>query len=233
MSKFYLYKSDKPSKKYYVEFKNPDTSRSRIRNPARNIRMTKIYFGATGYPDFILSGGDEERKKRYIARHKKREDWSSPYAGAGVWSRYILWGEKTLPKSIKAMEKHFNIKIINRTNRKSAGANPLKEKHSAYRSMKLAQLRLTKPTTKSNKGALLDWTRAKWINLTALLTDKKKLPCGTKGKKQKEQNLPSVCRPSVRVNKKTPKLASNFTDKQIKKAIELKKKGQRIFWDKL
>ena len=131
------------------------------------------------------------------------------------------------------MEKHFNIKIINRTNRKSAGANPLKEKHSAYRSMKLAQLRLTKPTTKSNKGALLDWTRAKWINLTALLTDKKKLPCGTKGKKQKEQNLPSVCRPSVRVNKKTPKLASNFTDKQIKKAIELKKKGQRIFWDKL
>lgn len=221
MNKFYLYKSDKPSKKYYVEFENPD---SRI----RKARMKRIYFGAAGYPDFILSG-DEEKKKRYIARHKKREDWSSPYAGAGVWSRYILWGEKTLPKSIKAMEKHFNIKIINRTNRKAAGG----EKPSAYRSMKLAQKGLTKPTTKANRGALLDWSRQKWLNLTALLTDKKELACGTKGKKQKELGLPSVCRPSVKTNKKTPMLAKEFSNKQIKKAIELKKKGKRINWSEL
>ena len=215
MNKFYLYKSDKPSKKYYVEFENPNTKKSK-----------RIYFGAAGYPDFILSG-DEEKKKRYIARHKKREDWSSPYAGAGVWSRYILWGEKTLPKSIKAMEKHFNIKIINRSNK--AGG----EKPSAYRSMKLAKLGLTKPTTKANRGALLDWTRQKWVNLTALLTDKKELACGTKGKKQKELGLPSVCRPSVRTNKKTPMLAKEFSNKQIKKAIELKKKGKRINWSEL
>jgi hypothetical protein len=216
MNKFYLYKSDKPTKKYYVEFENPDSKKSK-----------KIYFGAAGYPDFILSG-DEEKKKRYIARHKKRENWSSPYAGAGVWARYILWGERTLPKSIKAMEKHFNIKIINRTNRKAAG-----EKPSAYRSMKLAKLGLTKPTTKANRGALLDWTRQKWLNLTALLTDKKELACGTKGKKQKELGLPSVCRPSVRTNKKTPMLAKEFSNKQIKKAIELKKKGKRINWKEL
>jgi len=215
MNKFYLYKSDKPSKKYYVEFENPNTKKSK-----------RIYFGAAGYPDFILSG-DEEKKKRYIARHKKREDWSSPYAGAGVWSRYILWGERTLPKSIKAMEKHFNIKIINRSNK--AGG----EKPSAYRSMKLAKLGLTKPTTKANRGALLDWTRQKWVNLTALLTDKKELACGTKGKKQKELGLPSVCRPSVRTNKKTPMLAKEFSNKQIKKAIELKKKGKRINWSEL
>jgi len=215
MNKFYLYKSDKPSKKYYVEFENPNTKKSK-----------RIYFGAAGYPDFILSG-DEEKKKRYIARHKKREDWTSPYAGAGVWSRYILWGEKTLPKSIKAMEKHFNIKIINRSN-KTGG-----EKPSAYRSMKLAKLGLTKPTTKANRGALLDWTRQKWLNLTALLTDKKELACGTKGKKQKELGLPSVCRPSVRTNKKTPMLAKEFSNKQIKKAIELKKKGKRIDWSEL
>jgi len=215
MNKFYLYKSDKPSKKYFVEFENPNTKKSK-----------RIYFGAAGYPDFILSG-DEEKKKRYIARHKKREDWSSPYAGAGVWSRYILWGEKTLPKSIKAMEKHFNIKIINRSN-KTGG-----EKPSAYRSMKLAKLGLTKPTTKANRGALLNWTKEKWLNLTALLTDKKELACGTKGKKQKELGLPSVCRPSVRTNKKTPMLAKEFSNKQIKKAIELKKKGKRINWSEL
>jgi len=224
MNKFYLYKSDKPAKKYYVEFENPD---SRTRN-IRKARMKRIYFGAAGYPDFILSGGDEEKKKRYIARHKKREDWSSPYAGAGVWSRYILWGENTLLKSIKAMEKHFNIKIINRSRRTAGG-----EKHSAYRSMKLAKLGLTKPTTKDNRGALLDWTREKWVNLTALLTDGKELACGTKGKKQKELGLPSVCRPSIRINKKTPILAKEFTNKQITKAIELKKKGKRINWKEL
>ncbi len=218
MNTFYLYKSDKPKKKYFVEFENPATSRQK-----------RIYFGAANYPDFILSGGDEKKKERYIARHQKRENWSSPYAGAGVWSRYILWGEPTLTKSIKAMEKKFNIKIVNKTrSSKSAG-----EKHSAYRSMKLASKGLTKPTTKANRGALLDWSREKWINLTALLTDKKELACGTKGKKQIEKGLPSVCRPSIKINKNTPRLAKEFSNKQIRKAIEKKKKGQRIMWDEL
>ena len=61
---------------------------------------------------------------------------------------------------------------------------PKKEKHSAYRSMKLAAEGKTKPTTKENKGALKRWTDEKWVNLTAKITDKKELPCGTKGKKQ-------------------------------------------------
>ena len=212
---FYLHKSDKPAKKYYVEFENP------------NGKLTRIYFGAAGFPDFILSGGDEERKKRYIARHKKREDWTSPYAGAGVWSRYILWGEPTLSKSIKAMEKQFNIKIINKSNKADG------EKPSAYRSMKLAKLGLSKPTTKANRGALLDWTRERWQNLTALLTDDAFYECGTKGKKQKELGLPSVCRPTIRINDKTPKLAQEFTERQIRQAIEIKKKMQRINWAEL
>jgi hypothetical protein len=216
MNKFYLYKSDKPSKKYYVEFENPKSN-----------RMKRIYFGAASMSDYTIHK-DIERRTRYRKRHQEREDWTNPYAGAGVWSRYLLWGEDTLPKSIKAMEKHFNIKIINRTRSKSGG-----EKPSAYRSMKLAKLGLTKPTTKANRGALLDWSRQKWLNLTALLTDKKELACGTKGKKQKELGLPSVCRPSVRTNKKTPMLAKEFSNKQIKKAIELKKKGKRINWSEL
>jgi hypothetical protein len=93
---FYLHKSDKPAKKYYVEFENP------------NGKLTRIYFGAAGFPDFILSGGDEERKKRYIARHK-REDWSSPYAGAGFWARWILWNKPKLIESIKNYKKKFNL----------------------------------------------------------------------------------------------------------------------------
>ena len=215
MDIFYLYKSDKPTKKYYVEFENPKTKKSK-----------RIYFGAAGMDDYTTHK-DIERRTRYRNRHQAREDWTSPYAGAGVWSRFLLWGEDTLPKSIKAMEKKFNIKIINRTRSKSGGA---KEKHSAYRSMRLASKGLSKPTTKENRGALLDWTMAKWLNLNALIDKDIKLPCGTKYKGQTE---PTVCRPSVRINDKTPMLAKEFTEKQIRKAIEIKKKGKRIMWDEL
>jgi hypothetical protein len=105
---------------------------------------------------------------------------------------------------------------------------------SAYKSMLMSKLGMTKPTTKENKGALQRWTDEKWINLTAKLTDKKELPCGTKGKKQQAKDLPSVCRPKVKVNEKTPKsLSSQITDKQIKKAVELKKQGKRIVWSEL
>jgi hypothetical protein len=104
------------------------------------------------------------------------------------------------------------------------------EKHSAYRSMKLASEGKTKPTTKKNKGALMDWTREEWLNLNALIDIGKELPCGTKYKGQTE---PTVCRPKKKVNDKTPKLAKDFTKEQIKKAIEIKKKGDRIIWNDL
>jgi len=220
---FYLHKSDKPEKKYYVQFENPDSG-----------RLKKIYFGAAGYPDFILSGGDEERKKRYLKRHSRMgENYNNPYSGAGFWAKWILWNKPSVQSSINDTKKRFNIKIINKTKSKTGGANPLNEKHSAYRSMKLAQKGLTKPTTKANKGALIRWNRERWLNLTAQLTDKKDLPCGTKGKKQKESGLPSVCRPSIRISKETPMLAKEFTTKQIKKAIQQKQKGQRINWSQL
>jgi hypothetical protein len=110
----------------------------------------------------------------------------------------------------------------------------LKSKPSAYRSMKMSQAGLSKPTTKQNKGDLINWQREHWINLSALITDKKELPCGTKGKKQKELGLPSVCRASKKVNSKTPSpLADELTKKQILKAIDIKKKGKRIDWSSL
>lgn len=104
------------------------------------------------------------------------------------------------------------------------------EKHSAYKSMKLKGNK----TTPQEKKDLIDWGRAKWINLTAKLTDNKNLPCGTKGIKQKELNLPSVCRPSIKINSKTPSpLASSYSKIQIKKAIKIKSKGDTINWSKL
>lgn len=105
---FYLYKATDMKKKFFVEFENPNTGRSK-----------KIYFGAikpdgTPYSDFTVHK-DLDRRNRYIQRHKANEDWSSPYAGAGVWSRYLLWGEPTLKQSIKAMERKFKIKIVDKT----------------------------------------------------------------------------------------------------------------------
>lgn len=99
MIEFYLEKSDNPKKKYMVSFINPKSG-----------RMKTIHFGAKGMTDYILSGGDDERKQRYIDRHQKNEDWTD-LTKSGTWSRFLLWGEKTLKKSIKEMEKKFKIKI--------------------------------------------------------------------------------------------------------------------------
>lgn len=104
-------------------------------------------------------------------------------------------------------------------------------KPSAYRSMQLSKLGLSKPTTKSNKGSLMRWTKEEWVNLNALKDRNIKLACGTKYKGQKE---PTVCRPSKKVNEKTPKpLAKDLTKKQIEKAIQIKKKGKPVQWKKL
>lgn len=104
-------------------------------------------------------------------------------------------------------------------------------KPSAYRSMRLSSLGLAK-LTPEEEARLLAWKRADWTNLTAKLTDNVKLPCGTKGKKQKELHLPTVCRPTKK-NSDTPLLASHFSRAQIEKAIEMKKRGERINWSKL
>jgi hypothetical protein len=98
-----LYKSDKPKKKYYVEFTNPNTD-----------RLKRIYFGATGYNSYI-DHKDKDRKNRYLLRHKKREDWNM--LSPGMLSARLLWNLPTLTASIKDTNETFNnIKIINKTN---------------------------------------------------------------------------------------------------------------------
>ena len=72
-------------------------------------KMKTTHFGASGYTDYIKSGGDDERKKRYIARHSNgKEDWNN-YMTAGSLSRWILWELPTLQASIKNYKKKFNL----------------------------------------------------------------------------------------------------------------------------
>jgi hypothetical protein len=73
-------------------------------------KTKKISFGAEGYKDFILSGGDEKKKNAYIARHSINEDWSkSGILTPGFWSRWILWNKPTLKESISDVKNRFNL----------------------------------------------------------------------------------------------------------------------------
>jgi hypothetical protein len=110
----------------------------------------------------------------------------------------------------------------------------LKMKPSAYKSMLLGKLGLSK-STPAKKKDLLNWEREKWQNLTPkILDDDKFYECGKKSKEQKEKKLPSVCRPSVKINKKTPTpLSGNISKQKIQKAVNIKQKGDYIKWNYL
>jgi len=91
----FIRKSHLPNKKYDAVFEH-------------NGRDKTIPFGASGYTDFIKSGGDVERRDRYDARHKAREDWTNPMT-AGALSKYVLWNKPTLTGSIKDFKSRFNV----------------------------------------------------------------------------------------------------------------------------
>ena len=69
-----------------------------------------IDFGARGYEDFTTTK-DTARKERYLARHKKRENWND-LSTAGFWSRWLLWNKPTIRASIIDVENNFKIKIL-------------------------------------------------------------------------------------------------------------------------
>lgn len=68
-----------------------------------------MYFGADGYLDYTMHR-DKERKEKYIARHKDKENWDDPYT-KGFWSRWLLWEKKTLTASAKFIEENFGITV--------------------------------------------------------------------------------------------------------------------------
>jgi hypothetical protein len=67
----------------------------------------KVLFGAVGYSDFTKHK-DEDRKQRYISRHKNNENWTkSGIDSAGFWSRYLLWNKPTINESYKDIKNRF------------------------------------------------------------------------------------------------------------------------------
>ena len=59
---------------------------------------TTVSFGAAGMSDYTKHK-DADRKERYIARHKKKEDWSNPKT-AGFYAKHVLWNKSTVQASV-------------------------------------------------------------------------------------------------------------------------------------
>ena len=92
---------------YYLEKSNRKNKKYMVHHIVDN-KIKTIHFGDNRYDSFETHG-DEERKKRYEARHKN-EDWDNLQKPA-AFSKWILWNKPTLKASIKDMEKRDDIKI--------------------------------------------------------------------------------------------------------------------------
>jgi hypothetical protein len=90
MVQFYI--ADDGVHKYVAEFDNPPKL---------------VSFGALGYEDYTQHH-DAYRKKLYLNRHRKRENWKDPRT-AGALSRWILWNKPSLEDSIHDYIKRFGM----------------------------------------------------------------------------------------------------------------------------
>ena len=62
-------------------------------------------FGAKGMDDYTITN-DEERKRLYLLRHKKNENWKDGKS-AGALSRFILWNKPTIKASLQDYKMRF------------------------------------------------------------------------------------------------------------------------------
>lgn len=98
------------SKPYKVSIKKDNSTKKKmvaVFYDKDGNKIKTVRFGADGYSDFTKHK-DEERKKRYIARHKNN-GFTNPMT-ANTLSRYVLWNKPTLSASISDFKKRFNLK---------------------------------------------------------------------------------------------------------------------------
>lgn len=90
-----LRKSNRRDKKYVVD-----------------VDGVRVHFGQRGAPDFTTTQ-DVERRARYIARHRKRENWGkSGKKTAGFWARWLLWNKGSIIQSKRDISKKFGINFV-------------------------------------------------------------------------------------------------------------------------
>ena len=64
-----------------------------------------VSFGAAGMSEYTKHK-DADREERYIARHKKKEDWSNPKT-AGFYAKNVLWNKTSLQASVADINKKY------------------------------------------------------------------------------------------------------------------------------
>jgi len=72
-----------------------------------NKKIKTVHFGSAGMSDFTIHK-DEDRKKRYLDRHRARENWNSPMT-AGSLARFVLWNLPTRKASIADYKRRFKL----------------------------------------------------------------------------------------------------------------------------
>ena len=104
--KYYLFRSNKPSKKFVMLM------------PTQNHIH---FFGSSSHRDYILMNDPESKyyepdhntrehvKYNYHKRHLKEKGGVHT---ASSMSKIILWGRPSLTESIKSYEKKFNVSVI-------------------------------------------------------------------------------------------------------------------------
>lgn len=71
-----------------------------------------VRFGLKGFSDYTIHK-DRERMKRYLTRHRKRENWTRAGARtAGFWSRWLLWSEPNFQAALRRTQKVLGRKIV-------------------------------------------------------------------------------------------------------------------------
>ena len=66
-----------------------------------------VSFGASGYSDYTKHK-DNDRKNRYIDRHKSNEDWTkSGIRTPGFYSKHVLWNKSTIEESVHDLNKKY------------------------------------------------------------------------------------------------------------------------------
>lgn len=73
-----------------------------------NGRDKNVKFGAKGYSDFTVHK-DNERRLRYLKRHRGMgENWNDPTT-PGALSRWILWEYPEFDQAVREFRKRFDL----------------------------------------------------------------------------------------------------------------------------
>ena len=95
----------------FVQLKNSEIDGKKYTAVFYDDNRKKIktsHFGSAGMSDYTKHK-DEERKQRYLDRHRANEDWND-YMSAGSLARWILWSKPSVSASYNAYLKKFNLK---------------------------------------------------------------------------------------------------------------------------